>query len=69
MPKKSGSTIYVARDSFLTIVDGVEVMISKGKTRVREGHPLLSGREDLFEPMTVDYDIEQASSAPGEKRK
>jgi hypothetical protein len=69
MPRKSGSTIYVAKDSFLTIVDGVEVMISKGKTRVREGHPLLNGRSELFEPLTVDYDIEQATAAPGEKRK
>lgn len=60
--------IFVARESFSTDLDGVPVTVQKGATRVRAGHPLLQGREDLFEPITVHYDVEQATSAPGERR-
>lgn len=69
MPTKHGGTIYVAKRSFITVIDGVEVTIQQGRTRVREGHPLLSGRMEMFEPMTVDYEMEQATAGPGEKRR
>jgi len=64
----TGRTIYVAKESFSTVLDGDEVTVQKGRTRVREGHPLLAGREHLFEPQAVDYEVEQATSSPGEKR-
>ena len=64
-----GSTdIFVAKDSFSTTLDGQPVVVQKGVTRVRAGHPLLKGREMFFEPLIVQYDIERATSAPGEKR-
>lgn len=61
-------TIYVATRTFVTTLDGKRVMVNRGKTRVRHGHPLLKGREDLFSPIEVQYDVEQATKAPGEKR-
>lgn len=65
---KTEGRIFIATDSFVTSLDGVDVTVSKGFTRVREGHPLLRGREHLFEPLTVHYEVEQATAAPGEKR-
>ena len=62
------NTIYVATESFVTTIDGEEVVIRKGTTRVRAGHKLLKGRERLFEPLTIQYDTESATSAPGEQR-
>ncbi len=60
--------MLIARDSFVLHYDGSEVSILGGVTRVRSGHPMLKGVEHLFEPMTVHYDIEQATAAPGERR-
>lgn len=61
--------IYVAIDSFTTdLPDGTPVFVYKDTTRVREGHALLKGREHLFKPIDVEYDVEQATAAPGEKR-
>lgn len=69
MPRTPKGAIYVARESFTTeLADGTPIHVRSGVTRVREGHPLLVGREELFEPMTVDYEVEQATAAPGEKR-
>jgi hypothetical protein len=62
--------VYVARESGSAEVDGKVLTFTKGMTRVRAGHPLLKGREHLFDPIdtTVHYDVEQATAAPGEKR-
>lgn len=60
--------VFVAKESFSTVYEGAPIMVSRGVTRVREGHPLLKGREGFFEPITVDYDVEQATDEPGEKR-
>lgn len=64
-----GSTdIFVAKESFTVTLNGENHQVSAGKTRVRAGHPLLKGREMYFEPLTVQYDVEQATAKPGEKR-
>lgn len=47
--------VYQAKGPFLVSVDGHQVAVQRGTT-VREGHPLLSGREHLFEPFTVDFE-------------
>jgi len=48
--------IYVAVESVLTTVDGQNVYITAGQT-ARAGHPILEGREALFEPFKVDYEL------------
>lgn len=68
MTKSTSADIYVAKESFTTIFEGVEIVVRAGTTRVRAGHPLLKGKAALFEPLEVHYDIEQATSAPGEAR-
>jgi hypothetical protein len=66
----SDRTVYVATESFVALIDGENYVVRKGKTRVRAGHPLLQGREMWFSPadLNVDYEVEQATAAPGEKR-
>ena len=64
----STNDVYVATASFEAFIDGQRVLVQRGKTRVRDGHPLLDGREHLFTPQTVRFDVEQATRAPGEKR-
>lgn len=61
-------TVWVAKESFVTEVDGERVVVQGGHTRVRDGHPLLKGREQSFEPLEVHFEVEQATAAPGEKR-
>lgn len=57
--------IYVAKTSgIVRYGDGQEAHIQQGVTRVREGHPLLKGREKLFEELSVQYDVETARQAP-----
>lgn len=68
MTAKKDGAIYIAAESFTTSLDGVPVLVTAGETRVREGHPLLAGREHLFRLLDVHYDIEDASAAPGAKR-
>jgi hypothetical protein len=62
-------TIYVAKESFTTILDGEAIVVQAGTTRVRAGHKLLKGRQMLFEPLLIHYDVEQATAAPAEVRK
>jgi len=64
----SAGRIYVAAESFTTSLDGVPVVVTADMTRVREGHPLLRGREQFFRLLDVHYDVESATQAPGEKR-
>jgi hypothetical protein len=57
--------IYVAKSSALIqLGDGNNVVIKGGITRVREGHPLLDGRENMFEEIGVHYDVETTRQAP-----
>lgn len=61
--------LYVARESFATRLDGVDISVVAGKTIVREGHELLDRFPDFFELVEAHYEVEQATAAPGEKRK
>jgi len=64
------SEILVAKETFQTTIDGELYTVRKGQTRVRSGHPLVKRNPHYFGPpkREVDYDIEQATKAPGEKR-
>lgn len=66
--KPSEPRIFVARSSGVVKIDGIVHRYVQGQTRVRAGHPLLKARPDKFVPLRLDYDAEQATSAPGEKR-
>jgi hypothetical protein len=62
--------ILVAASSFVCTHDGKSFTFHKGVTRIRAGHPVIKGREHLFLEMdaSADYDVEAATSEPGEKR-
>lgn len=60
--------IFIARSSGVIKIAGEIYRYASGRTRVRAGHPLLKALPDRFEPLTLDYDLEQATAAPGEKR-
>lgn len=66
------SDVYVATDSAAFEYGGDMVVVHKGVTRVRAGHPILTQHPELFMPIDVHYDwparVEQATAAPGEKR-
>lgn len=70
-PKKTHhSEIYVAKDNFTAVIAGKEESFRGGVTRVRKGHAALKQLPDMFEALSleVDYDVEQATAAPGEQR-
>jgi len=65
--------VYVARESYSTSIDGVPVIINKGKDRARAGHPLVTQNPSMWEPvdLSVQWDVpatEDASAEPGVKR-
>jgi hypothetical protein len=66
---KNQGRVYEAIESFSLDHGGHPVAVNHGDT-VREGHWLLKGREHLFKLQTprYDYEVEQATKAPGEKR-
>lgn len=66
---RSTGQIYVAKDSGVASVPEYgEIVFTKGVTRIREGHPILKQLAPYFEPLTVQYDIEDTTAAPGDKR-
>jgi hypothetical protein len=49
--------ILIARTSAVVLDEhGKRTWISKGQT-AREGHPILEGREHMFRPLVVDYEL------------
>ena len=62
--------IFVANESGSTEIDGQVYIFHKGITRVREGHELIKAYPGFFDEidLRVDYDVEQATAGPGEKR-
>lgn len=60
--------VYVCKESGAFEWNGDMVVVNKGVTRVRAGHPMLAAYPELFEEITVHYDVERATAEPGEKR-
>jgi hypothetical protein len=58
--------ILVAVESVLTEFEGGNVYITAGQT-ARAGHPILKGREALFEPMKVDWELVEPEPEPPAK--
>ncbi len=65
------NTVYIANTTCWVDVDGTPEFVQKGVTKVDAGHEILIGREHLFDAASdnVHYAVEQATSAPGEKRR
>jgi hypothetical protein len=49
--------LLVAKEDATYDYKGTPVFVVKGKTIVRQGHPVLRGHENLFEPLVVHYDL------------
>lgn len=62
-----GRDVYVPIEPFTADIDGTPVSFTT-QTYVREGHWILEKYGHLFHPVRVQYDVEQATAAPGEKR-
>lgn len=60
--------ILVALTSATFDYDGQPVWILQDRTTVREGHPMLAGREHLFGPLRVDHDLPQEAPATGTQK-
>lgn len=58
--------VYLANQTFACELDGEPLIIHRGITRVREGHPLqkaYAGSFDLIDS-EIEYDIEEATAPP-----
>lgn len=64
----ANSKIFVASQTFNTVIDGRSALIAAGVTRVREGHPLLDAYPGYFRELDVHYDVEDTSARPGHAR-
>lgn len=71
MANKDEPTVYVAIESGAAQDAKTKEVYTfrRGQTRVRAGHPLLKMVPDYFVPAEQGaLEVEQATSAPGEKR-
>jgi hypothetical protein len=61
--------IYEAIDSgTVQLQDGSQHVIIKERTRMHRDDPVRLAVPHMFKPLTVEYGVESATSAPGEKR-
>jgi hypothetical protein len=69
MPRAKKVDLYMATESFASMVDGEPIFVRKGEL-AHADHPILKTHKDLFEPAEnyIRFDVEQATAAPGEKR-
>ena len=54
--------IFVARGGAVVVLGDRRIVLQEGQT-VRAGHPLMEGREHLFEPFTVDFEYDGTTQA------
>jgi hypothetical protein len=55
--------ILIATETVLTQFEGENVYIYAGQTTARAGHPILKGREGMFEPVHVDWELPEPAPA------
>jgi hypothetical protein len=60
--------LYVGKEPATFELDGSPVFIGPTVV-VRAGHPIMKGRESLFEPLVVHYDVEQAATSEESEEK
>jgi hypothetical protein len=60
--------VFEAVQAAAITLNGKEVLVRLGD-RVRAGHPILSvAPGGMFRPLTIQFDIEDATAEPGKKR-
>jgi hypothetical protein len=70
MPRRQQAVdYYQAKESFVTMLNDEPTTVAKGDL-VHPDHPILKGREELFQPAEghIRFDVEDATAAPGRKR-
>lgn len=60
--------IYVANTTIFYADDNDEMVIVPQGSLVRAGHPMLTGRDDLFDEMGVDFDTTDAKSTAAPRK-
>lgn len=62
--------VFIATRSFAVEIDGRVVMVKQDKTRVAGDHELVRAFPERFQQAedSVNFGVEQATAAPGEKR-
>lgn len=50
--------ILVASRTEYVMVDGQQVVVRKGMTTARAGHPVIEAGGDLFVPLVPDFEVE-----------
>lgn len=61
--------LLVARETFVCELDGHEVHVWAGETKVPAGHPITKGRAHLFESAEPRADLEHAVRPKARKPK
>ena len=57
MATREYGPLLVARENAMYDFRGTPVTLIAGKTVARQGHPIVTGHEDLWEPLRVHYDL------------
>lgn len=60
--------VYVANTTFVCELNGADLAVRAEIDRFEEGHPVLRGRENLFDMIGEAPEVEAATAAPGEQR-
>lgn len=58
--KTDEAEILVAKSSAVFTHDGMRYRLISGQTTARRGSPFIQGREHLFRPLVVDFDLDGA---------
>lgn len=58
--------VFVAKETFIGALDGVQITVSKGDT-AREGHPILAAYPDHFLPQKVRFEHLERPKAAARK--
>jgi len=58
------SEILVATTSAAVMVDDIPHVIEAGRTLARDSHPIVTANPGLWEPLKVQYDVDESKPEP-----